>query len=105
VTAAAPNVNFAREVYDLRLMANTVRTIFMAPKISRPRINTLILGAWGCGAFGGNPHEISDLFATAIAEEGLGHIYQEVHFAIPADKNGVVFRETFRSKVPFQEIG
>jgi hypothetical protein len=33
----APNINFAKEVYDLRLMRNTVEAIFIAPKLQRPR--------------------------------------------------------------------
>ena len=31
----APNINFAKEVYDLRLMRNTVDAIFIAPKLHR----------------------------------------------------------------------
>ena len=31
----APNINFAKEVYDLDLMANTIRAIFLAPRIRR----------------------------------------------------------------------
>ena len=33
----APNINFAKEVYALRLMRNTVEAIFIAPKLQRPR--------------------------------------------------------------------
>ncbi|CAJ1334324.1 unnamed protein product [Effrenium voratum] len=108
ITAAAPNVNFAREIYDLRLMRNTIRAVFLAPRVMRPDTNTLILGAWGCGAFGGNPHDISELFAAVLADEGLGTLYQEVHFAIPGGRydttNGKVFWETLRKKVDVQEI-
>ncbi|CAE7376116.1 PRCP [Symbiodinium sp. KB8] len=103
VTAAAPNINFAKEVYDLDLMANTIRAIFLVPRMARPELDTLILGAWGCGAFGCNPQHVSDLFARAVVNEGLGNLYKEIHFAIPADANGTAFRETF-AKVPFKEL-
>lgn len=33
--AQAPNINFAKEVYDLRWMTNTVGAIFIAPKLQR----------------------------------------------------------------------
>ena len=98
VTAAAPNVNFAKELYDLDLMYDTVRTAFLAPRLAQPETTTLVLGAWGCGAFGGNPHEISELFARALLSEDLRRLYREVHFAIPTyaagDVNARVFKET-----------
>eukprot|EP00913_Durusdinium_trenchii_P017748 g16678.t1 len=86
VTAAAPNINFAKEISDLKLMRNSVEAIFIAPRLVRKDINTLVLGAWGCGAFGGDPKEISELFSSVLAE--LGSLYQEVHFAIPGGKSG-----------------
>ena len=35
-SAEAPNINFAKEVYDLDLMANTIRAIFLVPRMARP---------------------------------------------------------------------
>lgn len=105
VTAAAPNTNFAKEVYDLRLMRNTVEAIFIAPKLQRKDMNTLILGAWGCGAFGGDPRDISELFASVIHD--MGQLYEEVHFAIPGGRsgpNGKVFWETLSKHFDIQEI-
>mmetsp|Transcript_61247 Transcript_61247/g.138162 ORF Transcript_61247/g.138162 Transcript_61247/m.138162 type:complete len:308 (-) Transcript_61247:5-928(-) len=100
VSAAAPNRK-AGELSRLDLMSDTVRNIFATPKLMQPEITTLVLGAWGCGAFGGDPHEISGLFASALAEEDLGREYQEVHFAMPLigghnpSSNADVFRGTF----------
>jgi len=109
VTAAAPNVNFAKEVYDLTFMYNTVRSIFVAPLMAQPQTAVLVLGAWGCGAFGGDPKDVSELFAQALASEDLGQLYKEVHFAIPesdrSDSNAAVFRETFRRReIAFREL-
>merc|ERR1719245_1406858 len=36
VTAAAPNVKFATEVYDLELMYQTVKSIFIVPRLKMP---------------------------------------------------------------------
>merc|ERR1719188_1403099 len=87
VTAAAPNTNFADEVRDEELMYKTVQAIFAAPRIQEPRTECLVLGAWGCGAYGGNPADIVELFARAL-KEGLGNLYKQVHFAIPQSNPG-----------------
>jgi len=102
VTAAAPNINFANEVSDLGLMYNTVKNIMIAPQVLQPKVTTLVLGAWGCGAFGCCPMDISELFARALADDTLGNYYQEVHFAIPkaegADCNAEIFRSAFKKR-------
>merc|ERR1711971_1398594 len=93
VSAAAPNIKFAQDIHDLELMYSTVKAIFVAPLLEEPGVNTLILGAWGCGAFGCDPENISVLFARAFSE-GLGRLYDEVHFAVPGGQNADVFRAT-----------
>ncbi|CAK9021306.1 unnamed protein product [Durusdinium trenchii] len=111
VAAAAPNLKFADppEPYDKSLMQNTMKAILLAPLIKQPDTSTIVLGAWGCGAFGCDPHDIADLFLNALVSERLGRLYQEVHFAIPQfeanDPNGTIFREVFRKgNVKFKEI-
>jgi len=111
VGAAAPNIRFAnpKEIKDLNLMYDTVKTIFLAPRMRDPEITTLVLGAWGCGAFGGDPREVSELFCKALAVDGLGSLFQEVHFAIPKygpqDINADVFREALRRhSLPFRDL-
>lgn len=102
VTAAAPNVRFASELDDPDLVRKALWTIFVAPKMREPQVDTLILGAWGCGAFGGDPHRMSDLFLQALIQENLGRLYREVHFAIPVtnskDINFQTFRNAFRRR-------
>jgi uncharacterized protein (TIGR02452 family) len=109
VTAAAPNVNFANEVYDLALMRQAVKAIFIAPAIQEPELRVLVLGAWGCGAFGGKPEEIAPLFVKAITDDHLGNLYDQIHFAIPGadgvDVNATLFRKAFRdARVAFSEL-
>lgn len=109
ITAAAPNVNFGNDIYELDLMYHTVRSIFITPKIFMPETSALVLGAWGCGAFGGNPEDVALLFAKALLHEGLGRLYSEVHFAIPEsekDVNAATFRSCLQQQgIPFQELG
>jgi len=96
VSAAAPNVKFKSEVSNPDLIYRAIQSIFIAPVMIEPHVNTLVLGAWGCGAFGGDPAQISDLFAQALVDDTLGQLYREVHFAIPSGKNCDVFLEHFR---------
>lgn len=103
VSAAAPNIRFADppEIADINLMYNTVKAIFIAPAMMQPEVSVLILGAWGCGAFGGNPNDVSGLFCRALRDDGLGRFYEHVHFAVPraAEKpdNWAIFREALRT--------
>ena len=84
ISAAAPNRGKReREVYDLDLMYKTIEAVFRVPQVEEAgTVTTLILGAWGCGAFSCDPVEISKLFAQALSRGRLGELYQEVHFAI-----------------------
>lgn len=43
--------------------------------------NSIVLGAWGCGAFGNDSHDIAELFHRALNENFMG-TYQKVVFAI-----------------------
>ncbi|CAJ1421061.1 unnamed protein product [Effrenium voratum] len=111
VAAAAPNVKFAQppELYDKELMLNTVKAILLAPLLKQPETTTIVLGAWGCGAFGCDPHDIAELFVSALVTQRLGRLYREVHFAIPEfdvqDTNPQIFRKVFReNNVKFREI-
>lgn len=54
--------------------------------------DTIILGAWGCGAFGNSPHMVASMFKKVLDRYFL---FEDVIFAIP-DENGrnyEVFRE------------
>lgn len=111
VAAAAPNIRFAKppEVNDADLLYRTIENIFTAPLIVEPDVNTLIVGALGCGAFGGDPVQISELFLKAIVQDNLGQSFKEIHFAIPQtspdDQNYEIFREVFqRYKVPVKDM-
>lgn len=100
VAAAAPNIRFASELSEPELIYNTVKTIFVAPRLTEPEVNTLILGAWGCGAFGGDPKQIAELFVRALISDNFGQMYKEIHFAIPklspTDVNYDVFAQVFK---------
>jgi len=99
VAAAAPNVRFAQDLSDPDLMYRTIVSVFKAPRIAQPEVSVLVLGAWGCGAFGGDPVAVAQLFVRALVQENLGQHYEEVHLAIPrtspTDSNYENFRAVF----------
>lgn len=58
----------------------------------------LVLGAWGCGAFGNKPEDVSNYFKKVLIDEEYGRCFDEVCFAIYGrtdGKNIRVFRERF----------
>lgn len=105
VAAAAPNVKFARDITSPDMLRGAMRSIFVAPKLMQPEVTTLVLGAWGCGAFGGDPALYSELFIEALTKENFGQHYKEVHFAIPEgpDGNYEAFRQAF-ANVPHLSV-
>lgn len=100
VAAAAPNIRFANDISNPELIYRTIQAIFLAPKMIQGEVTTLILGAWGCGAFGGDPADMARLFVQALIRDNLGQFYRDIHFAIPrtspTDVNYDTFREVFR---------
>jgi hypothetical protein len=58
---------------------------------------TLVLGAWGCGAFRNDPDAVAPLFAGLLAEEPLRSAFSRVVFAVydPAGRNRAAFSRMF----------
>lgn len=82
MTCAAPNVcggiaGLAQEEYEAILYRRIMRMLLVAASRG---YNNLVLGAWGCGAFGNDPKLMSDLFKKAAREtDGL---FETMEFAI-----------------------
>ena len=57
----------------------------------------LVLGAWGCGAFGNNAKVVSDLFYTALCKRREG-MFREIVFAVRSgNTNTYNFTEFYRN--------
>ena len=102
ISAAAPNV-LRNEALDEEKLAQCIRAMFQGPESLGGKRGVLILGAWGCGAFGNDPYVMSSLFARVLLE-GCAEGYSEVHFAIPAGRNANVFREVLERQ-PIKACG
>ena len=42
----------------------------------------IVLGAWGCGAFGHNAKEVADYFKTILLNENYKQYFEHIIFAI-----------------------
>jgi len=95
VAAAAPNLRFGVvDKWDPPLLRQAIENMFYIPKMNvtgatipssggPPDIKVLILGAWGCGAFGCPTEEMARLFAAVMKETKCCQLYDEIHFAVP----------------------
>jgi uncharacterized protein (TIGR02452 family) len=87
MTCAAPNIrdgiaDLTQEEYEKLLYDRIMRMLLVAASRG---YNNLVLGAWGCGAFGNDPKTVSDLFKKAADEtDGL---FETMEFAIIRNDN------------------
>ncbi len=65
---------------------NKVHTIFRIARKHRQK--TLVLGAWGCGAFGNPPRHIARIFKETLQEPEFAGTFAQVYFAIKGGPNG-----------------
>ena len=100
VTAPAPNVGAAREgpaeIQEvLRRRAGYVLAVAAANGAT-----DIVLGAWGCGVFRGDPEMVADAFGQWLESDGFRGTFNRVVFAIyakslPGQVNLEVFRQRF----------
>ena len=100
VTAPAPNRRGAAVFASAKTIEETfLRRIRIILRIAaKYGYKDLILGAWGCGAFGNNPVLVAKAFRTALNEDGIGTLFDHAVFAIygsETGKNYKAFREVF----------
>mmetsp|Transcript_19000 Transcript_19000/g.33990 ORF Transcript_19000/g.33990 Transcript_19000/m.33990 type:complete len:111 (+) Transcript_19000:416-748(+) len=57
----------------------------------------IVLGAWGCGAYGNPPFGIARIFRSVLNSEKFGGKFRDVSFAILKNKKALAsFREGLR---------
>jgi uncharacterized protein (TIGR02452 family) len=103
ITCAAPNKSAASKYQNVSAEENTEalksRIKFVLDIAKRNNVETLILGAYGCGVFGQDPKEVAEIFKGYLNSSHKGCFYNVV-FAIPdgKDRNLEAFREIFEGK-------
>ena len=86
ITCSAPNMNKVKVIdkkrsdaaYD-RIMTERVEAIFMYALLNG--VDTLILGAWGCGVFRNDPEVVGKYFGKAFNKYKAG--FKNIIFGIP----------------------
>jgi uncharacterized protein (TIGR02452 family) len=92
ITAAAPNVKHTPNLSIERTLASASRTldcVFNTQEIADPYHPTLIIGAWGCGAFAPKDEPVRSQYIHAMIElicqkiTNWGRVYQRIVIAVP----------------------
>ena len=100
ITCAAPNrsicqtSNYFAATQPVTEEQNDIvlknRISFIADICMKENVDTVILGAWGCGVFSQDPHKVAKYFYETFKETGIACIY-----AIPDEKTYKAFEDTF----------
>lgn len=69
----------------IRITKNKIRTIYRIGILHGH--DSLVLGAWGCGAFGNPPEQMAQLFMEVLGEDEFKGRYKDIRFAIIEDHN------------------
>lgn len=97
ITCASPNKSAAQKYQNVSDDENTKalksRIRFVLDIAKDNNVNTLILGAYGCGVFGQDPVEVASIFREYL-ETSHKNCFEKVVFAIPEGRNNNL--ETFK---------
>ena len=99
ITCAAPNKSAAQKYQNISDEENTKvlrsRIKFVLDIAKDNYVETLILGAYGCGVFGQDAREVSSIFKEYLSTTHI--CFDRVIFAIPKGKDGnyQAFEEVF----------
>lgn len=104
ITLAAPNYTLARKYRNgdgafVNAMQMRIRTILDVA--NETDVDTLILGAYGCGVFGWDPTVVANLFFQEIMTSGNARSVERFIFPIPDDRNYNAFRDAYEKAVNF----
>ena len=100
ITCAAPNYSVAKKFCNIKESENTkalterIRFVFEIAKDQQ--VDTLILGAFGCGVFGQDPKTTAEIFHTLLENE-YKDVFDKVVFAIPEGVNLDTFKKAWHS--------
>lgn len=99
ITCAAPNIGAFKgkdknpEKYEEILLNRIDHILYSAADNG---VETLILGAYGCGVFRNDPYKIAETFKKLLKNE-YKNCFKKVVFAIPKSKNLDAFKKVFEA--------
>ena len=102
ITVPAPNRNGAakkvkQSIVDI-IMKNRLSKMFAIA--TEYGYKSLVLGAWGCGAFGNNPHKVARYFYDCLIKYGYACNFDMIAFAIIGKNdrgNLLAFSDVFKN--------
>ena len=82
-----PDLNSKGEMMekDLTVLKGKIRTILRIALLEGHR--SLVLGAFGCGAYGNNPLQTAESFREVLGESEFENMFSQICFAVLEDKN------------------
>lgn len=90
ITCAAPNYSAASRYANVSPGENTFalmsRIKFVLDIAANQGVETLILGAFGCGVFGQDAEEVANIFMDCLLIDFNG-VFKNIYFAIPVINN------------------
>lgn len=92
VSAAAPNLR--RERFNEDRVRRTLINLYCSVSKNLPDTDTLILGAWGCGAYGNDPNQMAMIMNDINLK--YGGRFKRVVFAIPRGINVEEFKSNIQ---------
>lgn len=106
ITCAAPYVakrKYTNSTALLSLFKRRIKNVFEAARENK--VDVIILGAWGCGAFKNPPSIVAEAFRQTIIEQDYFADFKQIVFAIkPTGKNCPNLRN-FDKLDPFVGVG
>lgn len=75
--------------FNMASMVNKIRDQFRAA--AQNGCGSIVVGAFGCGAFGNDPVEVSKIYLKVLQEPEFQNVFNEVRFAILGQKNLSIF--------------
>ena len=101
ITAPAPNRRGAAVLTGKKTLEQTFlrRAAIILRAAVRYGYKNLVLGAWGCGAFGNDPDMVAKCFQQALAADSLTLYFDTVCFAVYGSedsKNYQAFKSVFK---------
>ena len=99
ITCAAPNFTVAHRYQGIDKNENDKvmrsRICFVRDIAEEQKVDTLILGAYGCGVFGQDPETVAEMLAETFRKTSVNKII----YAVPGrDKNAIVFEKYFQKR-------
>lgn len=95
VTAPAPNLSSMKGTADTNVLSSLLkaRALRILQAANANGHKNIILGAWGCGAFGNDPELVSKAFMWALAKVPY---FEHVTFAVYDTREPFILYETFK---------